>query len=191
MQDIIEFTNQNIWLVSGLVASGLAVIFYELRLKARDVGSLSTAMAVKAINGGTAVVDVRPAEQFATGHIVDARNIPAEDLKSSDDKLAKNKQGEAHVRLRCPPEPSFRGITPPKTSGPPKLPGGNSGTKVPGGCTGWCSGLSKPKGRHTTAQHKGISISPCVPQTLLTLVGVLTWYTFEIISGCNQSAVFA
>jgi rhodanese-related sulfurtransferase len=97
MQDIIEFTNQNIWLVSGLVASGLAVIFYELRTKARSIGSLSTALAVKAINNGTAVVDVRPTEQFSSGHIVAARNIPADSLGDSKDKLAANKNGTVLV----------------------------------------------------------------------------------------------
>ena len=97
MQDIIEFTNQNIWLVTGLVASGLAVIFFELRLKARDIGSLSTSLAVSAINNGTAVIDVRPAEQFATGHIVDARNILAADLDAAKEPLTKNKKGTVLV----------------------------------------------------------------------------------------------
>ena len=97
MQDIIDFTNQNVWLVTGLVASALAVIFYELRLKARSIGSLSTALAVKAINNGSAVVDVRPAEQFAKGHIVDASNIPHDQLDNAKDKLAKNKKGTVLV----------------------------------------------------------------------------------------------
>ena len=97
MQDIIEFTNQNIWLVTGLVASGLAVIFFELRLKARDIGSLSTSLAVSAINNGTAVIDVRPAEQFATGHIVDAHNMLAADLDAAKEPLTKNKKGNVLV----------------------------------------------------------------------------------------------
>ncbi|MGI9290487.1 MAG: rhodanese-like domain-containing protein [Gammaproteobacteria bacterium] len=97
MQDIIEFTNQNIWLVAGLVASGLAVIIYELRLKARGIGSLSTSLAVRAINNGTAVVDVRSAEQFAGGHIVEARNIPADELDKAKNDLAKNKKGTVLV----------------------------------------------------------------------------------------------
>ena len=97
MQDIIEFTNQNVWLVAGLVASGLAVIFYELRLKARNIGSLSTALAVQAINNGTRVIDIRPAEQFATGHIIDAKNVPADQLDGTKGELEKNKKGTVLV----------------------------------------------------------------------------------------------
>jgi rhodanese-related sulfurtransferase len=93
MQELIDFSNLNPWLVGGLVASALAVIFYELRLKSRSIGSLSTSMAVRVINNGSAVIDVRTAEQFASGHIVDAENIPATELHESADKLSRHKKG--------------------------------------------------------------------------------------------------
>jgi rhodanese-related sulfurtransferase len=97
MLEIIQFTTDNPWLVSGLIASALAVIFYELRLKARDIGSVSTSVAVRLINDGSAVVDVRDAEKFSSGHIVDSRNIPANDLLQSPDKLKAGKKGTVLV----------------------------------------------------------------------------------------------
>jgi rhodanese-related sulfurtransferase len=93
MQELVEFSTANPWLVSGLVASALAVIFYELKLKARDIGSLSIPLAVRMINEGSRVVDVRANDQFATGHIVDAQNIPLEELRSNPDRLQKLKKG--------------------------------------------------------------------------------------------------
>ncbi len=93
MQEIVEFTTANPWLVSGLIASALAVIFYELRLKARDIGSVSTAIAVRLINDGSTVVDVRDADKFSSGHIVDARNVPAKDLLSKPEALKAGKKG--------------------------------------------------------------------------------------------------
>ena len=93
MQELAEFSSQNILLISGLVASGLAVIFYELKLKAGNIGSLSTAMTVRLINSGLAIVDVRNADQFAAGHIVNARNIPEAELLQSPSTLDKNKKG--------------------------------------------------------------------------------------------------
>ena len=92
MQDLIEFTSANPWLISGVIASGLAVVFYELREKARDIGSLSTALAVRLINDGSKVIDLRAADSFATGHIVDAQNIPEKDLLENPDKLKKHKK---------------------------------------------------------------------------------------------------
>jgi rhodanese-related sulfurtransferase len=93
MQELVEFSTANPWLVSGLVASALAVIFYELKLKARDVGSLSIPLAVRMINEGSSVVDVRGNDQFATGHIVDAKNIPLNELQSNADSLKNSKKG--------------------------------------------------------------------------------------------------
>jgi len=93
MQEFIEFSANNPWLVSGLFASMLALIFYELRIKARDIGSLSTAMAVRLINDGAMVVDVRDADKFSVGHINNARNIQeAELLKNPENITKKNRQ---------------------------------------------------------------------------------------------------
>jgi rhodanese-related sulfurtransferase len=93
MQDLVQFSNDNWILVSGFVASGLAVIFYELRLKTQSIGNVSTAMAVQLINNGSTVVDIRDAEQFAGGHIIDAENIPEADLRATPGALSKHTQG--------------------------------------------------------------------------------------------------
>jgi len=93
MQDLAKFASANVFLVTGLIASALAVLFYELRLKARDIGSLSAAMAVRVINDGAAVVDLRSAEHFASGHIVDARNIPEAKLLEDPSVLDGNPKG--------------------------------------------------------------------------------------------------
>jgi len=98
MQNIAEFVSANPWLVLGLIASGLAVTFNELRLKARSIGSLSTPLAIRMINDGSKIVDVREAAKFAEGHIVDARNIPADELLQAPESI---KQGKHSTLLIC------------------------------------------------------------------------------------------
>lgn len=93
MQEFAEFASANLFLVTGLIASGLAILFYELRLKARDIGSLSAAMAVRVINDGVAVIDLRSPELFAAGHIVDAKNIPEAKLLEEPAALDGNRKG--------------------------------------------------------------------------------------------------
>ena len=90
MDAIVEFANNNLLLVTGLLASALAAIFYELRLKARNIASISVPLAVRMINQGGRVIDVRPAEKYAAGHIVDARNVERDALLKSPDQI-KNK----------------------------------------------------------------------------------------------------
>jgi rhodanese-related sulfurtransferase len=93
MQELVEFANAEPFLVTGFIASGLAVLFYELKLKSQNIGALNTSMAVRFINNGGAVVDVRNAEQFAGGHLIDARNIPEAELSKDSGGLTKNKKG--------------------------------------------------------------------------------------------------
>lgn len=63
----------------------LVVIFYELRQKAGEVAALSPAQAVRLINQGARIVDIREQAQFDAGHIVDAVNMPADELADAID----------------------------------------------------------------------------------------------------------
>jgi len=77
MGQLLEFSNNNPLLVSATVAMALAVLVYEIRLKARTLTELPSSQIVRLINQGATVVDIREAEPFAGGHIVDAVNLPA------------------------------------------------------------------------------------------------------------------
>ena len=92
MQDLVEFTSNNMLLVIGLIASFLAAIFYELRLKARNIASLSVPLAVRMINDGSAVIDIRPADKYAGGHIVDASNVEKDALLADTAQISKSKK---------------------------------------------------------------------------------------------------
>ena len=75
MDRLIEFVNANLWLALAIVATTLAVIFNELRLKSQTLGTISPAQAVRLINDGATVVDLRDAEAFSSGHLIDALNL--------------------------------------------------------------------------------------------------------------------
>ena len=70
-----EFINQNILLIGLVVVSGLALVFPLLvGSGAKDV---NPATATLLINREDAqVIDVRETEEFAAGHLPDARNVP-------------------------------------------------------------------------------------------------------------------
>ena len=91
MTQLVEFTGNHVWLVAGLLAALAAVAFYELRLRTQGTTHVSTADAVRLINKGALVIDVRKPEEFETGHIVNARNVPLERLAQGDDAIKKQK----------------------------------------------------------------------------------------------------
>jgi rhodanese-related sulfurtransferase len=66
-------------------------MFYELRLKTQGATHVSAADAVRLINKGALVIDVRKPEEFEQGHIVNARNIALERLAKDDDAINKQK----------------------------------------------------------------------------------------------------
>ena len=88
MEQVIEFTNNHLWLAAGLVASLFLVIFTEFRLQSRAVTDLGPADAVRLINDDAQVLDIRSADEFARGHIAGSRNLTAEQVGSNDDRLA-------------------------------------------------------------------------------------------------------
>ena len=78
-------------LVTGLMISFFVLIFSELRRKASGLVAIGPAEAVTLINGDAAVVDLRNAESFSRGHIVNAKNIPFDEFVSRKDSLSTSK----------------------------------------------------------------------------------------------------
>ena len=91
MGELVAFANAHPLLASIVVALLVAVLAYEVRLKGRGLVQVSTNMAVQLINKGAMIIDVRPTEAFATGHIVNAKNIPVSNVESEPDPVKKKK----------------------------------------------------------------------------------------------------
>jgi rhodanese-related sulfurtransferase len=88
MDRILEFSGNHTLLVLALVGSFLLLIFSELRRKATGVRSLPAGDAIALINKDAVVIDVRSVEAYGRGHIVNAKNVPADDLDAKMDNLA-------------------------------------------------------------------------------------------------------
>ena len=91
MDRILEFAGNHTLLAFALVTSFLLVIFSELRRKASGVSSVEAPDAVRLINNDALVIDLRSGESFGRGHIVNARNIPADEIDARIGKLGSNK----------------------------------------------------------------------------------------------------
>jgi len=92
MGQIIEFANNHPLLAAGLILMGLTVLFYELRLRGRSVFEVTPSQAVRLINQGARVVDLRERAAYEAGHLIESMQLPAADLVAqADKKLKKNK----------------------------------------------------------------------------------------------------
>ncbi len=89
MDIYLEFAGNHPLLVSALLLSFFFLMYTELQRKARGMSTVEPQAAVKLINSDAVVIDLRSAEAFARGHIVNAKNVPFEDLSANKDKITK------------------------------------------------------------------------------------------------------
>ncbi len=90
MDTYLEFAGNHPLLVSALVFSFFVLMYTELQRKARGLTNVEPQEAVKLINADAVVIDLRNPEAFARGHIVNAKNVPFEDLPANNDKITRH-----------------------------------------------------------------------------------------------------
>jgi len=96
----VDFIKSNILLIGLALGSGIMLLLPSFKKGAAGVPSLTTAEAINLINRDHAIViDVRNDAEFASGHIVDARNIPLDKLAERLNELAKFK--DKPVLVNC------------------------------------------------------------------------------------------
>ena len=84
-------SQNNLWILLIALASG-ALLLWPSLAKGRSTGRIALAEAIRQVNQEHGqFVDVRPADQFKTGAIPQARNIPLDTLESHLNSLPKDK----------------------------------------------------------------------------------------------------
>lgn len=91
MDAYLEFAAEHPLLITALLFSFFLLIFTELRRKAQGITNIEPQDAVKLINADAVVLDLRSSEAFARGHIVNAKNIPSDELTANEEKIKKYK----------------------------------------------------------------------------------------------------
>lgn len=91
MQQLLDYASRNPMLSLWAVAAAIAVLAYEMRERARARGAISPQDAVRLMNHGAALLDLRSSEDFAAGHIRGARSLPADRLAEGIDAIKRYK----------------------------------------------------------------------------------------------------
>ena len=88
MDNLPEFIGNHTLLVVALMISFFVLVFTELRRKASGMVNIGASEAVSLINNDATVVDLRNAEAYARGHIVNSKNIPFDEFAARKDTLS-------------------------------------------------------------------------------------------------------
>ncbi len=148
MDRILEFAGAHPLLVFALLTSFLLVVFSEIRRKATNMMSVESSDAVKLINNDAAVIDLRSNESFARGHIVNARNVPLDELSAKLEKLTSLK--DKPVLAVCE-----MGVSSTKAVNTLRQAGFESVYNLKGGMNGWSqAGLPVVTGKKTKSKKR-------------------------------------
>jgi len=148
MDTFLEFTGNHTVLVLALMISFFVLVFSELRRKAGGLVAVDPSDAVALINNDATVIDLRNAEAYGRGHIVNARNIPFDELDANEDAIAKFKN-KAIVAVCDSGVSSNKAVASLRGSGFESVYG------LKGGMTAWSqAGLPVVTGKKTKSKRK-------------------------------------
>jgi rhodanese-related sulfurtransferase len=92
MDRLLEYITHHPWYAAGAAVAALLVIVYELRTRNENVSAVSPQDVVRLMNQGALVIDLRPPDAFAGGHVAGAKQMSGEQILKAGDTLKKQKE---------------------------------------------------------------------------------------------------
>jgi rhodanese-related sulfurtransferase len=92
MQQFFQYAGNHYWLVAAAALMAVLVIVHEFRARTAAFGSVSPTEAVRLVNAGAVLVDIRTREAFEAGHISGARHVPGAAIADGAQPLERFKE---------------------------------------------------------------------------------------------------
>jgi rhodanese-related sulfurtransferase len=92
MSRFVEYITNHPFLVAAAAILAVLAIVIEFRQRSRGFAAIGPADAVRLVNAGALVIDVRDQKAYETGHIIDSRSIPAAEVAQRAESLKKFKE---------------------------------------------------------------------------------------------------
>ena len=89
MDRLLEYAAKHPFLVGGTVLLALAAAAYEISRGRSGGQAVGPMVAVRLLNQGALMLDVRTKAEFDGGHVIDARHVPQDEIAQSAETLKK------------------------------------------------------------------------------------------------------
>jgi rhodanese-related sulfurtransferase len=89
MDRLLDYSINHPLLAGGLVLMTLAVLGYEMRQFGAASSAIAPSEAIRLMNSGATLIDLRSPNQFKDGHISGARNLPGDQVAADPKALEK------------------------------------------------------------------------------------------------------
>ena len=87
MDRLLDYSINHPFLAGGLLLMTLLVLAFELRQRGAAAAAIAPFEAIRMMNTGAVLVDLRSANQFKDSHIEGARNVPGDQLAADPKSL--------------------------------------------------------------------------------------------------------
>ena len=92
MDRLVEYIGNHPYLSGLAVLAVVLVIGYELRARQSSFAAIGPQDLIRLMNQNALLLDLRPADAFAAGHLTGARNLPPDQILTAGDTLKKYKE---------------------------------------------------------------------------------------------------
>lgn len=92
MERLLEYATNHPWLVSATVLALILVLAFELRARQNEFAAVSPQDAIRLMNQGALVLDLRRPEAYAEGHLSGARRMDSAEILKAGETLKKYKE---------------------------------------------------------------------------------------------------
>jgi rhodanese-related sulfurtransferase len=99
MDRLLDYFTNHPLLAGGLALMTFVVMGFEIRQRMAMASAIAPSEAIRMVNAGAVLVDLRAANQFKDGHIAGARNLPGDQIAA--DAKAIEKLAARTVVLYC------------------------------------------------------------------------------------------
>ena len=92
MDRVLDFASHHPWLATATVVLAALVAIYEMRMRSEGLRAVSPQELIRLMNQGALLLDLRPLEQYQSGHLNGARQMSSDQIVSAGDTLKKHKE---------------------------------------------------------------------------------------------------
>ena len=92
MERLIQYIGNHPLLSGAAVLIAVLAVVFEFRARAANFSAVGPQDAIRLMNQHALVLDIRPPEAFAAGHLSGARNLPPDQILKAGDTLKKYKE---------------------------------------------------------------------------------------------------
>ncbi|MEO7774358.1 MAG: rhodanese-like domain-containing protein [Steroidobacteraceae bacterium] len=89
MNRLLEYLSNHPFLGGGALLLAVVVAVFETRARKAEFAAVSPQDAIRLVNSGAQLLDVRNADRFAQGHIAGARSLPGDQVLKAGDTFKK------------------------------------------------------------------------------------------------------